>query len=291
MKKIMLILLIGLAVLVIPCSGVLAKGKTTNSALNVAIKKYKRGNYTGCLQDCQNYIKSHPTNATAYYYMAISYVQAGMKDEAIKAYSKVLALKPNTKLSEYAQTGKRCLETPDQCRLKEAPQVQASELDRFIVSPPSDGLAPAVRRDLNQKRLDAVRNEINKDGEMDEYNFRKFKDYSSENIQEIDKVKIAENKPTDEEIKAALKVLDSAGINPYSQAQGGNNMYQNPELMQLNAMMGNGNQSNNNSMMNMLPMLMMQGQNGASGYSPQLMQAVMMNSMMPDFTYNVDNNK
>lgn len=263
--------------------------KKSNS-LNIAIRKYKRGNYTGCLQDCQTIVQKNPSNATAYYYLAMSYVQAGKKDEAIKYYSKVLSLKSNPKLLEYATTGKRCLETPDKCSLEPTTQNDMSEIDKFIASPPADGLSPAVRKDFQQKRLENVKNEINKDKELDDYNFRKFKD-SSQNSPEIDGTKIAQ-KPTEDQIKAALKVLSDAGVPPeqYLPYQTNPN-YKNPELTELNAMMGNNNSQNNNAMMNMLPFMLAQDKNGSSNLSPQIMQTMILNSMMTDFTYDTDKDK
>lgn len=259
-----------------------------DSLTKVAIRKYKKGNYTGCLQDCQYIVSFQPKNAMAYYYLAMSYVQAGKQDEAIKAYSKVLSLKPNPKkthLAEYSQTGIRCLQTPDQCRLvvkKATPSVdttvqQMSDLDKFIASPPSDGLSKSVREDFRQKQLNNIKNEINSDKDVDDYQLNKLNEIGSG-------IKVAQSKPSDDEIKAALKTLNDAGINPYAQT----NNYQNSDLSQVNMLMGG---SKDNSMLNMIPFMLGQNKDGMNNYSPQIMQAVIMNSMMPDFTLNLDKDK
>src|SRR5574344_2967818 len=74
-----------------------------NSAyVNNAIRKYKRGNYSGCLQDLQYYTKIHPSNPTAFYYLAMAYAKAGKKNEAIKSYQKVMSLGSNRVLYNYA---------------------------------------------------------------------------------------------------------------------------------------------------------------------------------------------
>ncbi len=299
MKKIILCLL---AFVIISGSAqvVLAKSLVVSAPVKVAIKKYKAGNYTGCLQDCQRIVRYNPNDALAYYYMAMSYVHAGRKDEAIGAYSKVMGLSANERLINYAQTGKRCLETPDQCHQDSS----TPELDRFIANPGTDGMSYTVRKDIEKKSLDSVRNQINNGKEMDSYNFRKFRDFSNQSSKSEETLKLASAKPTEKEIAAAVKVLQDAGLT-YSpaQAQVQNQtqmqdvqqmqaaIQQNPEYVQLQALLGTGNtnnNNNNNAMLNMLPMMMMQNKDGTSNYSPQLMQAVIMNSMMTDFNFNID---
>lgn len=252
--------------------------------VKIAIKKYKTGNYTGCLQTCQSIVKNDSSNAVAYYYMAMSYVQAGKKDEAIKAYSKVLSLRPSTRLIEYASTGKRCLETPDKCVLEtDSSMAITPELDRLISSPFNDGLSDVVRKDVEQRHLNSIKNQINSDKDIDDYQLIKLNDASSQ-TPTLAENKIASKQPTNDEIVAALKVLNEAGLNPYNQM----NNYQDPQMAEINML----NPSNdNNSMSNMLPFMLTQSKYGASNYSPQLMQAVMMNSMMPDLNFNLNKDK
>jgi len=287
---------------------VMAKG-TASNPVRVAIRKYKIGNYTGCLQDCQSIVRRDPSNSVAYYYMAMSYVQAGKKDEAVAAYSRVLNLNPKTRLFEYATTGKRCLETPDKCVL-ESPKSQSSEVDKFIATPTGGGLSAKVRDDLTDKHLQNVKNEINNNKDIDSYQLRKFKDFtnSRSQIETNGDLAMAQKRPSNDEIVAAMKVLNAAGLNPYSQAQqvgaistdvaqqavvnpyAQTNNYQNPEMAQLSALMGGNNQpKDSNSMANMIPYMLSQNKNGSNNYSPQMMQAVIMNSMMPDF--NLGDNK
>lgn len=261
------------------------------SPMSLAIKKYKAGNYTGCLQDTQDIVKKDPSNPVAYYYMAMSYAQAGKQDKAIEAYSKVLTLKPNATLYEYASTGKLCLETPDKCTIGN----NAAEIDKMIKYDYGKGLSNEVRATLEQKRLDMVKQQINTDKELDTYDFRKFKDYTNQKTEAepVDKVVEKSKQPTNDEIVAAIKVLNQAGLtnfsNPFSQVNNPMTASQSPELTQLNMLMGNGNNQNNSAaMMNMLPFMLAQKNNGENHYTPQLMQAMIMNSMMPDFNYNLN---
>lgn len=264
-------------------------------AIKIAMKKYQKGNYTGCLQDCQDIVQKNPSNAIAYYYMAMSYVQAGKKDEAINAYAKVLSLKPSTQLAGYAMTGKRCIETPAQCKPAQSTVVvtDTSDLDRFIASPSSNNLSNSVKKDYEQKHLDSIKNEINNGKDINDYEFNKVNQADTPikiayNDQTVQENQSSQKKPSNDEIVAALKTLNEAGVNPYAQAQ-------TPDMSsQINMLMGGNNQSNNsNAILNMLPFMLSQpGQNGASStYSPQVMQAVIMNSMMPDFSLNLDKDK
>ena len=286
-------------------SGVFAKAHSSSNPVRVAVKKYKIGNYTGCLQDCQTILSHDPSNAVAYYYMAMSYAQAGHKNEAINAYARVLSLRPNAKLQEYAATGRRCIETPDKCHPpKPVQKDDSSELDRFIASP--SNLSPNVRVDFEKKHLETVKNQMNNGKDLDSYQLNRLNDNSAN-----DNKTTAQKMPTNDEIVAALKVLNSAGMNPYSKAnlqaqamsqvqnqvsQNASQMdsgYQSADASQLSALLGDGSlkKSNNNAMMNMLPYMMAQNKDGSGNYSPQLMQSMIMNSMMTDFNFDTDNNK
>lgn len=284
-----------------PCS---FAESSVSPSLRIAIKKYRVGNYVGCLQDCQSIIQREPSNALAYYYVAISYAQAGKKDEAVKAYEKVLSLKPNQKLSGYATTGKRCLETPDKCVLEEAPSDYA-DIDKFLANPGQNVLSDTVKKDIENQNLDAIKNDINSGKEIDGYSLKKIDGYSNQKTEIETNDKIAQSSPNTDEIVAALKILKEAGINPQAQVQPQVDMsdetaatpyaksanYQNPELTQLNMLMGGNNQQKDDTILNMLPFMIAQNKNGNNNYSPQMMQAVIMNSMMPDFNFDLNKDK
>lgn len=304
----------------------MASSHKPSGPVSIAIRKYKAGNYTGCLQDTQMIVKRDPSNVIAYYYMAMAYSQAGRKDKAIEAYQKVLSLKPNAVLYRYASTGKRCLETPDKCK----PTDKSSEIDKMVTSPYGDGMSAKVRGDIEQKRLDAVRQEINSGKDVNNYQFRQFPDYTHRTEADVeDSVAVqpemelpadtpieakasapvrtqakvdsqVSKQPTNDEIVAAIKILKQAGLDPTSvYSQGANPLAQvantqNSEIAQMSMLMG-GNQSNggnNNAALNMIPYMLSQSKNGAgNAYTPQLMQSMIMNSMLPDFNYNTDKDK
>jgi tetratricopeptide (TPR) repeat protein len=219
----------------------------SNSAVKLAIQKYKAANYIGCVQDTEEIIKKDPTNAYAYYYQALAYSQLGKKEQATEAYEKVITLKTSAFLVENAQKGLNCLNGQDGCKPKED---QNSDLDEFIKSNKFYG--NKVQEDLNKNRVKDIKDTMNKS--------------------EI---------PTNDEIAEAVKTLARAGINLTAV----NNM--NPaamsansaEMMQMNMLMGNDSMNNNN----MLP-YMLTGTNG--NISPEMIQAVMMSNMASGFAFN-----
>ena len=294
-----LLLVVAILIVMYQCFSLAIAGTNTVSGpVSIAIKKYKAGNYTGCLQDVQVIVRSDPSNTIAYYYMAMSYAQAGQKDQAISAYQNVLNLHPNSVLYTYATTGKRCLETPDKCQETE----QLSDIDKMIASPLGDTLSTSVKTSVEKNRLDKIKNEMNNVDEVNNYKLKQFKDFTNQRSQADADAKIASEAkaPTNDEIVAALKVLKKAGLDQssgYSQMTNPMMMPQNEESAQLSMMMGSQNQSgnNNNNMMNMIPFMLAQSKNGQNNagnpYSPQLMQSMMMNSMLPDFNFNTNDDK
>lgn len=301
MKKILLYLLALGMIFTQTSNYVLSKTSSVSNPVKIAIKKYKTGNYTGCLQDCQNIIYHDPSNAVAYYYLAMSYAQAGDKNNAVKAYAKVLSLGPNARLSQYAQTGKRCLENPDKCH-DDGGASKDPDLDKFMATP-DVMVSDKVKQGFQERALKNIQTEINTGKDMDSYDLNQIRQRTDAGTDN----KVAQAKPTDAEIVKALRVLNEAGLNPYSQAQVQPQVQmqaqpdasvsnitplptqQNPDMAQLSALLNAGNSNNNNNaMMNMLPYMMMQSKDGTSNYSPQLMQAVMMNSMMPNLNFDLD---
>lgn len=230
--------------------------QVTNAEIRAAVQKYKMKNYIGCLQDTQAMVKKDPSSAIAYYYQALAYSQLGKRTEATDAYNSVITLNSMPILVENATKAINCLEGKEGCKPEEK---EESELDTFVKSGKFYG--NSVQSELNQKRLEHVKQEINNQkSEM----------------------------PTNDEIAEAVKTLAKAGINPLAGMNGANptayaNMFQqSPEMMQMNMLMGG---NNNNSMgNNMMPMLMMAQQNGQK-VSPELIQSMMMSNMASDFNY------
>lgn len=132
-----------------------ASAAQTDTTMKRAIAKYKSGNYTGCLQDLETYVKRKPTGI-AYYYIAMSYAQAGFRDEAIANYDKVISITADAKLRKYAQYGKKCLEMSTDAKAAEA----YGEIYK-VINNRNNSVPQELKDDLRKKHLEYLRNEIN----------------------------------------------------------------------------------------------------------------------------------
>ena len=224
----------------------------------------------------------------------MAYTHIDMETEAIEAYEKVIALNPNEYLVQYATKGRDCLTDGPACQpvVEEKPAEELDDLDKFINAPYGNGLSPELNMEIKQKQLINIKETINKKEELENKDIQRIKDFdkNKSTSKNIDNEKIAQ--VSDEDVLNAIKTLKEAGLtisvqteNPYAQMM----QYQNPQMTEMSMLLGNNN-NNGNSMMNMLPMLMTQAQKGEN-IDPRFMQAMMMNSMMTDFTFNNDNNK
>ncbi len=322
------------------------------------IQKYKSGNYIGCLQELYPYLKKSPKNSKnqlAIYYMAMAFTQAGDAQKAKALYKEAYSLNPNNTIGQYAQKGLVCIEDPANCYInqheekEQKPKEVLTELDEFIRAPYGNGLSANLNKEIERKKVERLRKEMNSDEELNKYEFKGFKNFSTKlnkSSLNFDGIKIASSSnPTDAEIVEALRVLNAAGLtNIAKQAQPVQTQntetkvtsddntvsevkseykpdltreeYQQQiqrEMMQaqmaamsqpnIDALFGekNNNQNNmmmNNNMMNMLPFMMAQqaAQNANSNgnkqqmMTPEMMQTMMFNSMMPNFNFGLGGN-
>lgn len=246
MKKYILILM---TVLICVSTVNIANARSTsNSSLASAIRLYKSGNYSQSYQAFTNIVKKDPSNAVAYYYLAMTSAQIGKKDEAIANYEKVITLSPNGQLGRYATKGKTCLETPDKCH----EQSEDSELDSFIQGRFGSGFSKEARSEYEKQKIENMMREINRKNEIEPQKFKEYKDFSNAT-------------PTNDEIVAALRVLQRAGFSDIL-----SNSMNDVSLV-------TGGQQNNNAMLNMLL-----GKENSS-LSPQIIQSLLTNQMSTGF--------
>ena len=268
-----------------------------NANIKSAISKYKNANYSGCLQELFSLTKKEPSNALAYYYMALAYTHINMKDEAVKAYEQVINLTSDEYLTEFATKGKDCLIDGPACKDDSADSEeqksdeQLTDLDKFIEAPYGNGLSPEINEDNRKKELNNIQKTINEKEKLNPDDIQKIKDFDNKKKDntsfEEETVKIAQ--VSDEEVLKAINTLKEAGLTLNVQGENFYNGYQDPQMAQMSMLLGNNN-NNNGNMMNMLPMLMSQAQKGEN-VDPRLMQAMMMNSMMSDFSFNNNNDR
>lgn len=152
MKKIILLM-----ALLFAASSVFAASPKPDYVVRAAINKYKAQNYTGCLQDLEKHVEKRPT-ALAYYYLGMSYTQAGKTEEATESYTKAIELaerEKNNFLKSYAMLGKKQLENPVTAGSDDDTDGIATVIKRKDVSP------QALKDDLKTKHLEYLRNQIN----------------------------------------------------------------------------------------------------------------------------------
>ena len=248
-----------------------------DATMHSAVAKYKNGNFSGALQELISLTQKDPSNPVVYYYLGMAYTQVGNKDQAVKAYENVIRLNSDETLIKYATKGRDCLVGGPTCSEEENTD---KGLENFVNSPYGNGLSKEINANIRQQQLRQIKNTINQKPVLDEKDIDKIQDFD-DNKSEIKKSeKIA---TSDQDILSAIETLKKAGVtvtvNPYQQP-----MMENNEYAQLQMLFGNNN-NNNNSMMSMLPYLMSQNQSGKN-IDPQIFQSMMMNSMIPDFTFN-----
>jgi len=296
-----------------------------NASLSSAISKYRKANYAGCLQELFSYVQKKPEDAVAYYYMGMAFTKIGDSDAAVKSYERVIAISKDPALTQFAQQGKDNLtggtETKTETKTAEKAQpVKTPEqlqkekeesLEDFVNSPYGNGLSPELNQQIKEEKLKRIQETINKKDKLENKDLEKIRKFdlenSSSNAETVDR--IASANPSDKDILNAIKTLKDAGmnvsvqatpstktetsdstaqnqqyINPVAMMTGG---YTDPQMAQMSMMLGNNN--NNNNMMNMMPFLMQSQQNGQN-IDPQVMQAIIMQQMMPDFGVNNNNN-
>lgn len=222
------------------------------------VKYYKAANYVGALQHLEKALKTNPNDQLAQYYLANCYVKIGKKEKAKEAYDKVIKANQIPGLVKYADVALKCLESEQNCAAAKASMgAKDEEMERFIKSGQfmaTDGSKAARPGDLT-----VIQNKINNGEEINFSDLRYLNDATNSNpMAETNQIAAAAQIPTDAEIASAVKTLAKVGFNPV-----------------------NYNYANNNSgMMSFLE----NGYQSGSKMNPQLMQAMMMTQLMPDFS-------
>lgn len=146
-----------LFVLFVSACYVLAASPKPDSTVRLAISKYKKGNYAGCIQDLAPYVEDKPS-ALAYYYLGMAYTQAGRESESVESYDKAIELaeeENNPLLLKYAKFGKLKSEQSDMF------MEQESYKDIDLIIKTKKNIPDELKEDLKKKHIEYIRNEIN----------------------------------------------------------------------------------------------------------------------------------
>lgn len=253
MKK--YLLLLGF-VAVIANSCFMVASADMDSDLSSAIKMYKSGNYTGCIQHLEVLLAKDPSDAIAHYYMAMANAQAGRVDEAISHYQVVIDLNSQKTLVKYARKGKLCLESPDKCNAVDA-------LDSFINAKRGFDLTNKVKNSVETQNLDELRRDINSNKLIEPERLRQFKNYSS----------MGEQVPSNDEIVAAMRVLQRAGLSSIATV---------PSPLEIqSAFAGNSTMNMGSGSDNIMQLMNKFGASaGAGNMDPKILQTMLTSQML-----------
>lgn len=283
--------------------------------------KYRQSNFAGCMQEASSYVRKHPNDTLGFYYLAMSYAKVNDKENAIKAYEKVIALNANPMIVKYATNGRNCVmnSSDDKCyqnvnvpeliypykdiakgvdltpvdpetlvkrnlqnvqgqfaaaagAVKEGAEsvslpfgAQDANLDQFINAPYGNGLSPQLNSEYEAKQLKKLQETMNNDQNTIDQNLQNIKQFENHKSDAGESVKLAYVN-TDE--------LNSLTSDPAYAAT-------KKEIKQLNMLFGN------SSTDNFTDYVSTQGEN----LSPEVIQALMVKSMMPEFTFVNSDNK
>jgi hypothetical protein len=242
-----------------------------NAKLPNAIHQYKAGNITGCLQEGLSVIIKEPNNPVAHYYVGLSLAKAGYAAQSSEYLDKAASLSGNPVFARYAMDAKDCIIGAESCQETQ----EEAELSRFIKDPNSS-ISPALEQERRRKELELMKKQMNNDKFLN----LKFDD---------NRLAMA----SDEEILQAIRTLKESGVSVTVNMAPN---YHDPQWEQMSQMQmfsggGNNNNSGANAAMSLLPMIMNAEQSGKN-IDPQVIQAIMMQSMMPDFgNFGFNNNK
>ncbi len=239
------------------------------ASVEQAIYKYKAGNFTECLQQGLSVLIKDPKHPVANYYVGLAFAKVDDKDSAMEYLDRAATLSNNSIFVGYAQEAKQCILGASSCVETEDEQ----KITRFIRSSDSSGLTELNRERQNQE-LEIIKKRMNSDKFINE-NFRD------------DRLAMA----SDEEILHAIKTLKDSGVSitvnmAPNYMQDPQMMEQMQQMQQMQMFTGGGNNNGNNNFnaaMSLIPMMMMQSEQNGKNIDPQVIQAIMMQSMMPDF--------
>jgi tetratricopeptide (TPR) repeat protein len=304
-----------------------------NPSFNSIVAKYRKSDFAGCMQECTSYVRQHPRDTLGFYYLAMCYTKVNDKENAIKAYEKVISLNANPMIVKYATNGRNCIMGNDsekcyqnvnepeyiypykdiaksvdltpvdpnilinrnlaQVKSKLAQQEEAksddsdpnnpdnneekkdislpfgkqdSDLDKFINAPYGNGLSPDLNKEYQQLQLKRLQETINKEGDESQ---------DTKNYRNIDDIKKFDKHKTDsEQIKLAYDIPENVLKDLEKDPE---YIQQKKELEELNMLLGNDKSSKSSDVSDLIPYM---NESNSKNISPEVMQTLMMQSMM-----------
>lgn len=307
-----------------------------NPSINGIREKYRRSNFAGALQESISLVNhrnfSSLTNeqkTMAYYYLAMSYTKCGQKDNAVRAYEKVISLNDCPMIVKYATNGRNCVmgkTDTDACypnvnvpelvypnahiadsispsdlvpidpntlinknmkKLQNSivPEIQNAtngkdgekplnlpfgtqdaELDKFINAPYGNGLSPKFNNEYKQIQLRTLQKKMNAEAEEESKSGKPTGKAAPVDLSSLETVNLAYDANSSSEMEKLEK--DPEYIR------------QKQEIEELNKLFGS-KSNGEGDITDLLPYVTEQGD---KKLSPEVIQALMMQSVMSDLT-------
>ena len=244
-----------------------------NPSLDSIIEKYRRSDFAGCLQESSAYVRQHPTDTLGYYYLAMSYTKVNDKDNAVKAYERVIALNDNPMIVKYATNGRNCImENKDEACFENVNEPEYLHPYAYIADMDLTPINPQVLIDRNLARLKYRLSPDDGTGETSD---------SANNSNDKDKVVLPFGKQ-DSELDAFINAPYGNGLSPELNAQ-----YKQLQLKKLQETINKEEQAKNKNYNNMNDIKKFDRQKSDSetiklAYDPS---AIDMNSIVNDPQY------
>lgn len=265
-----------------------------------AKQSYGEGNYTGAAQELFAYLLKNPESAEAFYYLAMTLAGLGDTNGAVQAYEKAITLTDDEGFRQIAAKGRDCLIGGPLCAAV-AEVLQTADpdpLDEFIHAPfEEDGFSPELKEEMKLKQLEGIKKNINRKETLDPDEVQEIKEFDQEYSgtqdkesygEDISGEKLALADVSNDDIVSAINTLRDAGMTVTIQPQ---NNFQNPQMAEMSMMLGQ-NRNNVDPMTQMLPYMMQANSSeNAQNLNPQVVQAMMMSSMMSNLDFNTYDNK
>lgn len=257
----------------------------TLSDLTLGIESYKSGNYNDCISKLNTVIKSDPTSVLGYYYLGLAYSKTGKKDLAQINYTKVINLGSDKTLTSLAKKAKSAVKDYSEPETAQKQDETTEEYNPIL----NDSVVTTQEQTPNPKEKITDNNSKEPNHEP-----------KSEPKTQTSNLKPAKfefdpnREPTNDEIVNAIRILQKAGLlqngaaaivggtqaqtQQNQQTQYQQSAIQDTRNRQMNSMLMMMNGGNNN-MMQMMPYMQNDGK-----IDPQLMQMMLMQQMMPNFS-------
>jgi len=121
--------------------------------------KYMMSNFAGSMQESESYVRKHPKDTLGFYYLAMSYAKCNDKENAIKAYEKVIALNDSPMIVKYATNGRNCVMGLSEAKCYQDVNVPELKYPYAEMAANMD-LTPVTAQEIANKNFEQIQNAL-----------------------------------------------------------------------------------------------------------------------------------